>query len=123
METEVKSPYNNKEVLHWLENKGKNLYGNHFKIIEADHPIIFKLIAYFLKDEATCFQYNLNLSKGILLTDPIGCGKTSLMNLMKYLAPAKHKFFEKPTRDIILEFVHYGHEVIHRYSKGKLYKA
>lgn len=123
METEVKSPYKYKEVLHWLENKGKNLYGNHFKIVETDHPIVFKLIAYFMKDEATCFQYNINLNKGILLTGPVGCGKTSLLNLMKYLTPAEHKFFLKPCRDISFEFIQDGYQIIHKYSKGKLYES
>jgi hypothetical protein len=54
--------YNYQEIILWLENKGVELYGNHFKILESDHPIIYKLIAYFLKDEPTCFQYNLNLN-------------------------------------------------------------
>ena len=114
---------NYSEVISWLENKGKNLYGNHFKILETDHPIIFKLIAYFMKDEATCFQYSLNLSKGILLTGPVGCGKTSLMNLMKCLTPAEHKFFVKPCRDISFEFIQDGYQIIHKYSKGKLYES
>ena len=79
--------------------KGVELYGNHFKIIETDYPIVYKLIAYFFakKDEPTCFQYGINLNKGILLTGPIGCGKTSLMNLMKYLTATEHKFFVKKT--------------------------
>jgi DNA replication protein DnaC len=119
----IQSHFNYFDVLLWLEKKGIELYGNHFKILENDYPIIFKLIAYFLKDEATCFQYNLNLQKGILLTGPVGCGKTSLMNLMKYITPAEHKFFVKPTRDISFEFIQDGYEVIHRYSKGKLYQS
>ena len=53
METEIKSHYNYEEVIIWLEKKGVELYGNHFKILESDHPTIFKLIAYFLKDEPT----------------------------------------------------------------------
>ena len=93
METEIKSHYNYEEVILWLEKKGIDLYGNHFKILETDHPIIYKLIAYFLKDEATCFQFDIDLNKGILLSGPVGCGKTSLINLMKYLTPTEHKFF------------------------------
>jgi DNA replication protein DnaC len=111
------------EIITWLQTKGQTLYGNHFQIPETDYEIIYKLIAYFMKDEATCLQFNLNLSKGILLTGPIGCGKTSLMNLMKYLAPTEHKFFVKPCRDISFEFIQDGYEVIHRYSKGKLYQS
>ncbi|KQB42845.1 DNA replication protein [Flavobacterium daejeonense] len=121
METEIKSHYNYSEVILWLEKKGLELYGNHFKILEADYPIIYKLIAYFLKDEPTCFQYNIDLRKGILLSGPIGCGKTSLMNLMKHLTSIEHKFSVKPCRDISFEFIQDGYQIIHKYSKGKLY--
>jgi DNA replication protein DnaC len=116
---ELKSHYNYEDLITWLESKGKELYGNHFKIIEEDYPIIYKLIAYFLKDEQACFQFGINLNKGILITGPVGCGKTSLMTLMKYLTPAEHKFILKPCRDISFEFIQDGYEVIHRYSKGK----
>ena len=120
---EIKSHHNYQEVIVWLENKGINLYGNHFKILESDYPIIYKLIAYFLKDEATSYQYNINLNKGILLSGPVGCGKTSLMNLMKHLATTEHKFFVKPCRDISFEFIQDGYEIIHKYSKGRLYQS
>jgi energy-coupling factor transporter ATP-binding protein EcfA2 len=121
MENDINSHYNYQEIILWLEKKGLELYGNHFKIQEIDYPIIFKLIAYFLKDEPTCFQYNIDLSKGILLSGPIGCGKTTLMNLMKYLTPNEHKFSVKPCRDISFEFIQDGYQIIHRYSTGKLY--
>jgi len=123
MELDIKSHYNYVEVVVWLEKKGIELYGDHFKIHETDYPIIYKLIAYFLKDEATCFQYDITLNKGILLSGPVGCGKTSLMNLMKYLTPTEHKFFVKPCRDISFEFIQDGYQIIHKYSKGKLYES
>ncbi len=108
------------EIINWLEKKGQELYGNHFKIIEEDHPIVYKLIAYFLKDEQACFQLGINLNKGILMSGPVGCGKTSLMNLMKFLTPVEYKFIVKPCRDVSFEFIKDGYEVIHRYSRGKL---
>ena len=111
------------EIIAWLEKKGVELYGKKFKVLETDHEIIYKLIAYFLKDEQACYQFNIDLEKGILLSGPIGCGKTSLMNLMKYLAKTEHKFSVKPCRDISFEFIQDGYEVVHRYSKGKLYQS
>ncbi|RKS03015.1 AAA family ATPase [Flavobacterium sp. 102] len=123
METEIKTHYNYHEIVTWLEQKGIELYGNHFKILEIDYPIIYKLIAYFLKDEASCFQYNISINKGILLSGPIGCGKTTLMSIMKYLTPAEHKFFVKPCREISFEFIQDGYQIIHKYSKGKLYES
>ncbi len=86
------SHYNYPEVILWLEKKGVELYGNQFKILESDYPIIYKLIAYFLKDDIACFQLNIDLNKGILLSGPVGIGKTSLMNLMKTLTATEHKF-------------------------------
>jgi DNA replication protein DnaC len=123
MEKQINSHYNYDQVIIWLEKKGIELYGNHFKILENDHPIIFRLIAYFLKDEPTCFQFNIDLNKGILLSGPVGCGKTSLINVMKHLTPTEHKFFVKPCRDISFEFIQDGYEIIHKYSKGKLYQS
>ena len=119
----IQNHYSYTEIIVWLEKKGVELYGNHFKILESDYPIIYKLIAYFLKDEVTCYQYNINLNKGILLSGPVGCGKTSLMNLMKHLAPTEHKFFVKPCRDISFEFIQDGYQIIQKYSKGKLYES
>jgi DNA replication protein DnaC len=113
----TKSQYNYKEVIIWLEKKGIEQYGNHFKILETDYPIIFKLIAYFLKDEQKCLEYGIALNKGIMLSGPVGCGKTALMNLMKQLTPAAYKFSVKPCRDISFEFIKEGYEIIHKYSK------
>jgi DNA replication protein DnaC len=109
------------EIISWLEKKGIELYGKKFKILETDHEIIYKLIAYFLKDEQACYQFNIDLEKGILLTGPIGCGKTSLMNLMKHIAPIGNKFSVKPCRNISFEFIQDGYQIIHKYSIGQLY--
>src|SRR6478672_2282715 len=104
----IPSHFNYEDVITWVENKGKELYGNHFRILESDYSIIYRLIAYFLKDEETAIRYNLNLKKGILLSGPVGCGKTSLINIMKYLTPVAHKFSVKSCRDISLEFIKDG---------------
>lgn len=111
------------EIIAWLEKKGIELYGKKFKILEIDHEIIYKLIAYFLKDEQVCDKFNIDLQKGILLTGPIGCGKTSLMNLMKYVAQHDNKFSVKPCRDISFEFIQEGYPIIHKYSIGQLYHS
>lgn len=123
MDLNIKPTYSYEEVITWLQTKGIQLYGSKFQITEPDYPILYKLIAYFLKDEATCYHYGLDLTKGILLAGPIGSGKTTLMNLMKYLTPTEHKFYVKPCRDISFEFIQEGYQIIHKYSIGKLYHA
>lgn len=119
----TKPYYNYSDAINWLEKKGVELYGKHFKILETDYPIVYKLIAYFLMDETTCFQHGIDLNKGIFLTGPIGCGKTSLMNLMKFLASKEHKFSVKPCREISFEFIQDGYQIIHKYSNGNLYQS
>ena len=123
MELNIKSHYNYEEVIIWLEKKGIELYGSNFQIIVTDFPTVEKLTAYFLRDEIKCQELKINLSKGILLTGPIGSGKTALMNLMKYLTPKEYKFYIKPCRDISFEFIQDGYQTIHKYSIGKLYHS
>lgn len=106
-----------------MEQRGKEQFGQQFHFRKEDEPMIIGLTAYFIKDEPMCNELNINLQKGILLSGPIGCGKTSLMNLMRFIAQSDAKFMFKSCRDISFEFIQDGYEVIHRYSKGKLNEA
>lgn len=110
--------YNYPEILAWLEQKGKQDYGEKFHFNEQDTPNITKLIAYFLNDEAKTNEYGIDLTKGILLSGPVGCGKTTLMTLMKYVTKQNKRFILKTCRDISFEFIKDGYEIIHRYSRG-----
>ncbi len=114
----MNSKYNYPEILTWLEQKAKQDYGEKFKFMEQDIENITKLIAYFLNDEFTSNQLGIDLTKGILLSGPVGCGKTTLMTLMKYVAQKENKFYLKTCRDISFEFIKEGYEIIHRYSRG-----
>ena len=110
--------YNYPEILAWLEQKGKQDYGEKFLFNEQDTPNITKLIAYFLNDETKTNQFGIDLTKGILLSGPVGCGKTTLMTLMKYVTKPNNRFYLKTCRDISFEFIKEGYEIIHRYSRG-----
>jgi DNA replication protein DnaC len=102
----------------WLESKGKLQFGEKFHFREADIINIQKLICYFLKDEVMATHFNLDLSKGILLSGPVGCGKTTLMTLMRHVAQPNYKFIMKTCRDISFEFIKDGYQTIHKYSNG-----
>lgn len=101
----------------FFEKRGKELYGDKFKILKEDHTIIYKLLVYFLRDEEEAKRLGLELHKGILLTGPIGCGKTSLMNLMRFVPPPERNHIMKPCRDVSFEFIQEGYDVIWRYSR------
>ena len=114
----MSSKYNYPEILAWLELKAKQDYGDKFQFLEQDIDNITKLIAYFLNDEETTNQLGIDLTKGILLSGPVGSGKTTLMTLMKYVTQKENKFYLKTCRDISFEFIKEGYEIIHRYSRG-----
>ena len=75
-------------------------------------------LCYFLKDEVTASLLNINLHKGILLTGPVGCGKTTMLSLMRFYEPIQNRFIIKSCRDISFEFIKEGYETIHKYSRS-----
>lgn len=114
----MNSKYNYPEIMVWLEQKGKLKFGEKFHFREADTVNIQKLICYFLKDEVMSVNFNLDLSKGILLSGPVGCGKTTLMTLMRHIAQPNYKFIMKTCRDISFEFIKDGYQTIQKYSNS-----
>src|SRR5690606_12744413 len=108
--------YDFPKILRYLEVKGKMLFGKDFKIFENDMDILFILCNYIIRDEKMCEKMNIDLNKGLLLTGPVGCGKTSIMKLLKYLVP-HHKSYEViPCRNIVFSFNHIGFKAIEDYG-------
>lgn len=112
------SPY---EVLAYLEKIAQQRLHKNFIIHKLDHPAIFRLIGYFMKNKSWCDGYKIDPQKGIFLNGPIGCGKTILLKLMNLLASPEDKFSIVNTRDIAREFEYSGIEVINSFSKVSLY--
>lgn len=98
-----------------LENKGKELYGEKFGFEAADRPVIYRLICYFMKDAAGAEHLKIDLKKGIMLTGPVGCGKTSAMDLMRYFQ-VSNRHIMKSCRDVSFEFIKTGYDTIQKYS-------
>lgn len=115
------SHYEFEKCLAFMEKKGKELFGEHFKIDAADYEVIFKLLLYVIGDQKNAAKYNINLNKGILLSGPIGCGKTCLMTLIRYFQPPTRRFVVKSCRNISFEFIRDGYEVIHKYSQNSFH--
>jgi hypothetical protein len=109
------SPYYQKAFAHLLQ-KGRETYGDYFLLYPQDTQIIGRLIAWFLKDKTAAKYKKIDLTKGILLSGPVGCGKTSLMNLMSHFSQDQTPHFIKSCRDVAFEFEKEGFDVIRRYS-------
>jgi len=102
--------------LSTLQIKGKEIFGEHFCIYPEDYEVIQKLLTWYMQDVQQAENLNINLHKGLLLTGPIGCGKTSLMSLMRLMAPQPQRFGIKSCREITFEFIKDGYEIIQRYG-------
>lgn len=111
------------DVLTWLENQGRAKFGSHFTVLTDDQPVIIKLAAYFFSDAATAQRLGLNLEKGLIVSGPVGSGKTALMKLMKQLSGRERQFLIKPCRDVSFEFIAEGYPVIHKYASGKTFQS
>jgi DNA replication protein DnaC len=111
------------QLLTLMEQKGKELFGLKFRLWTEDIKLISTLLIYILKDEEMAFGQTLDLRKGILLTGPIGCGKTCLMTVIKYFLNDQEQYIVKPARDVSFEFQSEGFETINRYSKKSFHSV
>ncbi|WP_430973786.1 ATPase [Sunxiuqinia rutila] len=114
--------FNFQKSVLWMEEKGKMLFGDNFAIAPADLNLIYKLLIYAIGDKENAERLGLNLRKGLLISGPIGCGKSSLARLISYFCPREKQFMVKPTREISFEFEKNGYSVINHYSKGSYFR-
>lgn len=113
--------YDFQKILIYLEAKGKLLFGQHFKIHMEDHAILFKLCIYTIQDLDYCAKFGIDPNKGILLTGPVGCGKTSLMKLLRHLTPHRRAYKIIPCRNAVFSFNHLGYKTIEDYGNEDFY--
>jgi energy-coupling factor transporter ATP-binding protein EcfA2 len=117
----IQAPYDYNYLLQYVEHHGRNLYGDDFAIHDCDRPVVRKLLAYFLQDEAAAASQSIDLTKGILLAGRVGCGKTTLMNIMRTISAEAFKPAFRSCREIAMEFSQQGYEVITRYSRKSFF--
>jgi len=113
--------YDFDRILLYLEAKGKLMFGGSFEIYEADRDVLFKLCNYFIKDQVNCKKMGIDIQKGILLSGPVGCGKTSLMRLLKYIVPNQRPYVMVPSRNIVFGFNHVGYKTIEDYGMTQFF--
>lgn len=113
--------YDFDKILIYLNAKGRLLFGKNFKIYDENYETIFKLCNYFIKDEANCEKLGIDINKGLLLTGPMDCGKTSLMKLIHYFVPHQKSYEVVPTRNITFAFNHTGYKTIEHFGNNNFY--
>jgi|TARA_R110001592_G_scaffold189160_2_gene434583 DNA replication protein DnaC len=113
--------YNFKQILSYLNAKGKLLFGKNFRIYEEDEAILYKLSVYFIRDFVACKKIGIDPNKGILLSGPVGCGKTSLMKLLRFIVPHLKSYEVIPARNITFTFNSIGYKIIENYGNNSFY--
>ncbi|MDC9722251.1 MAG: ATPase, partial [Urechidicola sp.] len=61
------------------------------------------------------------IHKGILLSGPVGCGKTSLMKLIRHITPHHQSYEMISTRNVTFAFNHIGYKIIEDYGDNRFY--
>jgi len=113
--------YDFEKIKTYLNIKGHILFGRNFRLYKEDETLLFKLCCYFIKDHQSCANMGIDTSKGILLSGPVGCGKTSLMKLLPFIAPQRMNYEIIPTRNIVFNFNTKGFQVLEKYNETKNY--
>ena len=110
-----------------------------FTVDATNKPIIAALLAYFGCDSVQCQMLGIKPQKGLFLMGPIGCGKTTLMQLLAYLdldsfsldeqhpnskqkGSIASRFRVVAARDVVRQFLQEGYSVIDRYG-AKSYRS
>lgn len=96
--------------------EGKEMFGEKFHFDQIDKPVILKLMTYFLQDEAVAEALNIDLYKGLVITGPVGCGKTSILQIFNALMPKNRQFLVRSCCRISLDYMEDGHQTIRRYT-------
>jgi DNA replication protein DnaC len=115
--------YNLSQCFKYLEFQGKQTYGQSFKIQEQDKPTIIKLLVYAVRDKENALKMGIDTSKGILLSGPIGCGKTSILHLLKPFMYQKYDYKIKTCREISYEFAKQGYDALQPYIQKSTSQA
>lgn len=113
--------YDFKKILCYLNVKGKLLFGKKFHVWEENLDIVYRLSIYMIKDFEACEKFGIDPDKGILLTGPVGCGKTTIMKLIRHIVPHIRPYEIIPARNVTFGFNHLGYQVIDDYGNGDLY--
>ena len=86
-----------------------------FVVEASNQPVLEALLAYFSKNDKECQKQGLSLQKGLFLSGPFGCGKTSLMQWFARAQP-RPRFLLVSARKVARQFLEDGYAVIDKYG-------
>ena len=82
-----------------------------FTVDATNQPVLEAVLAYFVRDRVQCQKLGIKPQKGLFVMGPVGCGKTTLMQLF-----AEQRFKLVATRDVARKFLREGHPMLEHYG-------
>ena len=77
----IETRYDYYKIIPEFKKFASQYIGKNYLIPDEEKPIVFATIAWMLQDDLVAKEMDFDLQKGILLSGPIGCGKTTLFKL------------------------------------------
>ncbi|MHB1107120.1 MAG: P-loop NTPase family protein [Lutibacter sp.] len=105
----------------FLHVQSRMMFEKDFKLHKEDKALLLVLYCYFIQDHNAGAIIGLDINKGLLISGPVGCGKTTLMSLMPKSTRHKIKYEMIPTRNIVKNFNEAGFKVLEKYKDTKDY--
>ena len=113
----LKTNFNYPWLWAYLDLKGKEKQGVKFRLLTDETEIILKIMIWWLRDQELAVQYKIDLQAGLMVSGPVGCGKTSLVKLCSLLPNSREKPLFKPCREISFEVETDGPASILHYTR------
>jgi len=105
----------------FLHVQSRMMFEKDFRLHKEDKALLLILYCYFIQDQNAGAIIGLDINKGLLISGPVGCGKTTLMNLMPSSNWNKIKYEIIPARNIVNDFNEAGFEVLEKYKDTQDY--
>jgi len=86
-----------------------------FQLTAQNRPVYARLLAYFSGNRRLCASYGIDLQKGLWITGPEECGKSTIMEFFSHNAFVP--FGVISSRQIVRQFLREGYPVLDRYGE------
>lgn len=107
--------YNYFKCMQYLQQQGRNLYGNSYRIHTSKRQQVYRLLLYATANKEECALYRIDLQKGLLVTGPENSGKTSLMHLLKPFFQTNRQYIIRSSREIAFCYARFGTHTLKQY--------
>lgn len=113
--------YNYFKCIQYIQQHGRELYGNSYCIRPSQRQQLYRLLIYATANKEECALYGIDLQKGLLVTGPENSGKTSLLHLLKPFFQNQQKYLIRSCREVLYCYERFGNYTLQPYLSPGLH--